>query len=84
MTDALGNTVVINGIYGYSKRANGSVSVIIGKLIKIGEKNVSLEVLKSGSSIYAEPIQDNVDLPSRPSIVTANSIFPLPNSNTDW
>ncbi len=83
MTDALGNKIKIDQIYGYSNRSNGIITVVIGKAIKLSDQTVTLEVIKRGITAYNSNIKEEGFV--RPKIsVSGNSIFPLQSSETFW
>jgi hypothetical protein len=75
MKDALGNELVIGQTYGYSRSDNGITTVKIGKLIKITEKQVSLEVLESKTALYSDTLKDTSL--GRNISVKANGLFPV-------
>ena len=81
--DALGNLISIGEIYGYSNRANGIVTVIVGKVVGFTEKFVSLSVIHRGKAVYENEICE--DTPNeRPVSVIGNVLFPLASSSVLW
>ena len=85
LTDAMGKEIIIGAFYGYSRRTNGCVSIVIGEAIKINEEkgNVTLEVIKKGMTGYSNPVESEIG-PFKKSSVTANSIFKLEDTTTTW
>ena len=82
--DALGNEMVIGANYGYSRRANGMVTVVVGKLIKINQganasvtTSVTLNVLHRGGAVYDNNITR--EKTSNKISPTANSLFRMPD-----
>lgn len=91
MTDALGNEIVIGEVYGYSNRSNGLLTVIIGKIKKINEKNgnVTIEVAKRGRAGRNYTIRNDFQTEgmfiSKKSVsVLCNSLFPLKDVEIKW
>ena len=76
MKDALGNYLVIGQTYGYSRSDNGITTVKIGKLVKINEKMVSLEVEESKRARYTNDLEKR-DCTSKIISVKANGLFPV-------
>jgi len=85
VTDALGFNIEIDSVYGYSKRANGVVTVIVGSVIAVNEekRTVTLKVESKGCAIYGNPVKEEKG-EFRNSNITANSIFKLENSNNNY
>jgi hypothetical protein len=83
-TDALGNELKLHEYYGYSRRSNGVVTVIVGVLVKKNEKSVQLKVLKKGSAIYQNDIKEENVIHGEVVNVSPNSIFKLESKETKW
>lgn len=78
MVDALGHDIKIGGTYGYSRRSNGVVAVIIGTAIKFNESSVSLEVLREGSRYsQIERMKEYADKVGSKRNLAPNSLFPV-------
>jgi hypothetical protein len=75
MKDALGNDLIIGQTYGYSRSENGITTVKVGKLVKITDKQVSLEILESKTALYSGDLKDRK--PGRNISVKANGLFPV-------
>lgn len=89
MTDALGNDIIIDNLYGYSNRNNGILTVIIGTAKKITEKgNVTLNIIHRGSGLYGANVKydrGSIGYHSKPTVsVVSNTIFPLPSDKVNW
>lgn len=83
MTDALGNEIVIDKLYGYSNRANGVVTVIIGTAKKINKSSVTINIVKRGTSVYQDNIkEESFDRPI--TSCSSNSLFPLQTEEVSW
>lgn len=84
--DALGNEIVLGERYGYSNRANGNVTVVIGRAIKINEEtsNVTLSVERKLKGIYNSDLRDDQNSGNGKSSVLSNTIFPLRNEPVCW
>ena len=78
ITDALGMPVVIGKMYGYSRSSNGTTYVRIGRLKKINDKSVTIEVLQSSSALYNNELKK---FKSESSTISVKSIgiFPIFN-----
>lgn len=80
MKDALGNDLLIGKIYGYSRNSNGLTTVKTGTLVKITEKQVSLEVIDSKIGLYHDNVKDQSG--ERKTIsVKANGLFRISHFN---
>lgn len=75
-TDALGNPLIIGQTYGYSRSDNGVTTVRIGKLIRVTEKQVSLEVTESKRALYSNDLEKS-SLTNFVISVKANGLFPV-------
>jgi len=78
--DALGNELVIGDRYGYSRRSNGIVTIVVGRLQKIindGRISVTLEVECRGGAVYDNNIASKKT--GKISSPTPNTLFRLPN-----
>lgn len=83
MTDALGNTIKVGGLYGYSHRSNGVCTVIIGNVTKMNKESVTLEIVHRGKAVYSHDIEeDKIVKPT--SSVASNTLFPLESSDVVW
>ena len=76
MKDALGADLVIGQTYGYSRSDNGITTVKIGKLVKINEKMVSLEVQESKRALYTDDLEKR-GFTNKIISVKANGLFPV-------
>lgn len=54
--DALGNSIIVGGLYGYSSCKSGYATTVIGRVTKIGAQRVSLNVFRRRDFLYGEPI----------------------------
>jgi hypothetical protein len=84
--DALGKEIVLGERYGYSNRANGNVTVVIGRAIKINEEtsNVTLSIERKLKGIYNSDLRDDQNPGNGKSSVLSNTIFPLKNEPVCW
>jgi hypothetical protein len=76
MKDALGRDLVVGQTYGYSRSDNGITTVKIGKLVKINEKMVSLEVQESKRAVYTNDLEKR-RYTNKIISVKANGLFPV-------
>jgi len=76
MKDALGADLVIGQTYGYSRVDNGLTTVKIGKLVKINEKMVSLEVQEAKRAAYTNDLEAR-GFTNKIISVKANGLFPV-------
>jgi hypothetical protein len=76
MKDALGKDLVIGQVYGYSRSDNGITTVKIGKLVKINQKMVSLEVQESKRAIFTHDLKES-GYTHKIINVKANGLFPV-------
>jgi hypothetical protein len=76
MKDALGNDLIIGQVYGYSRSENGITTVKVGELVKITEKQVSLEVQQSKRALYNKNVEDR-GYTNKIISVKANGLFPV-------
>ena len=76
MKDALGNDLIIGQTYGYSRSENGLTTVKVGKLIRITEKQVTLEVELSKQAYWSNDVEDKPKHNKSVS-VKANGLFPV-------
>ena len=75
--DALGNAVEIGQVYGYSNRANGIVSVIVGKVTHFTTTKVGMIILKRGKSVYGQDVEfEESRIGSKVSTIS-NTLFKL-------
>jgi hypothetical protein len=80
MKDALDKDLVIGQTYGYSRSENGITTVKIGKLVKINEKMVSLEVQESKWGVYTNDLEEK-RFTNKIISVKANGLFPVNEFN---
>lgn len=52
--DALGNELVIGGLYGYSNYSSGRATTVIGRLEKINDQRVTIRVIKRRNFLWGE------------------------------
>jgi hypothetical protein len=76
MKDALGNPIVISQRYGYSRNENGFTYVRVGKVTKINEKSVTMEVEISKRALYNGELEEEKLTNSKISI-KSNMLFPV-------
>jgi hypothetical protein len=76
MKDALGNEMVVGQLYGYSQPSNGFTMVRTGKLSKIGESLVTLDIEFSGIAVYSNDIKPEV-MHKKKINVKSNGLFPI-------
>lgn len=90
MLDAMGHEIEIGGVYGYSNRGDGFVTVIIGRAKAFTKDRVTLDITHRGSSVYDSPIErdkatDWKGNPTKKTVsVYSNLLFPLANDNVTW
>lgn len=72
--DAQGNLLVIGQTYGYSRNSNGLTYVKTGKLVKITDHQVSLEVEESKKALYTDDVEDK-SFTKKIISVKANGLF---------
>lgn len=77
MKDAIGNELVIGRTYGYSRSHNGLTTVKIGKLIKVNERMVSLEVSEAKTALYSDDLTSDRFHKKKTISVKANGLFPV-------
>lgn len=77
MKDAMGNPIVIGNAYGYSNRANGVVTVIVGEAVKTCDRSITLRVVSRGKAAYSDDIKRSVDGERSTVSVVSNSLFPV-------
>lgn len=83
MVDALGNEMILGEYYGYSNRANGIVTINIGKAIKFNKKAVTLEIVKRATSIYGDkPTRSKTE--TKKMAFSSNSLFWLDDISDKW
>lgn len=75
-TDALGNPLIIGQTYGYSRVDNGITTVKIGRLVKINEQLITLEVEESKRGIYSDNLETR-KIKKNTVSVKANGLFPV-------
>ena len=75
--DALGNVIEVGKVYGYSNRANGIVSVIVGEVSHFTPTKVGMIILKSGKSVYGQDVEfEESRIGSKVSTIS-NTLFQL-------
>ena len=79
-TDALGNPLVIGGLYGYSNTKSGSATTVIGRLEKIGGSRITIRIIKRRDFLYGQPIDRNWGAGKPTAGVNACILFPLAES----
>jgi hypothetical protein len=77
MKDALGRNLVIGKTYGYSRSDNGVTTVKIGKLVKINERLVSLEVSDAKTAVYSNELENDRFAKKATVSIKANGLFPV-------
>jgi len=75
-TDALGNPLIIGQVYGYSRVDNGITTVKIGRLVKINEQLITLEVDESKHGVYSDNLETR-KIKKKTVSVKANGLFPV-------
>jgi hypothetical protein len=77
--DALGNPIIVGGLYGYSASKSGHATTVIGRVRKIGAQRVSLDVIKRRNFLWGEATESRSD---EAPTTSANSciLFPLSES----
>jgi hypothetical protein len=81
MTDALGDPIKIGGRYGYSRNESGFSYVRIGKITKINEKTVTMEVEVSKRSLYSHPFEEE-KLDKKSISIRSDMLFPVGSIKT--
>ena len=76
MTDALGNSIEIGKRYGYSRNESGYSYVRIGKITKLNEKSVTMEVEISKKSLYQHPFEEE-KLEKKFVSIRSDMLFPV-------
>ncbi len=76
MKDALGNEMIIGQLYGYSQSSNGFTTVRTGRLSKVGESLVTLDVEFSGMAVYSNEVKPEV-MQKKKINVKSNGLFPI-------
>lgn len=77
MKDALGRDLVIGRTYGYSRSDNGVTTVKIGKLVKINERLVSLEVSDAKTAVYSNELKNARFTKNATVSIKASGLFPV-------
>ncbi len=76
MKDALGNEIIMGQLYGYSQSSNGITTVRTGRLVKLGESLVTLDVEFSGIAAYSNDIKPQ-GMAKKKINVKSNGLFPI-------
>ena len=76
MKDALIKDLVVGKTYGYSRSDNGITTVKIGKMVKINEVMVSLEVQEAKRAAYTNDLETR-GFTNKIISVKANGLFPV-------
>jgi hypothetical protein len=76
MTDALGDPIQIGERYGYSRNESGFSFVRIGKITKINEKSVTMEVEISKKSLYQHPFEEE-KIEKKSIAIRSDMLFPV-------
>jgi len=90
MLDAMGHEIEIGGVYGYSNRSDGFVTVIVGRVKDFTKDRVTLDIEHRGSAVYNSPIERDRATDWRGNAkkttvsVYSNLLFPLANDNVSW
>ena len=74
--DALGNSIIIGKLYGYSQQQNGFVTIVIGEVEKITNLRITLKNVKERSGIYGS-INMSFTNQERKRTVNGCHLFPL-------
>lgn len=82
-TDALGNSLVVDGLYGYSNTKNGYATTVIGRLEKIGASRVTIRIIKRRDFLHGQPIDRSWAGSSPTAGVNGCILFPLSESLAD-
>ena len=82
--DAMGNEIVIGQLYGYSRRSNGYVVVVIGEVTKINKESVRLMALHRGKALYQDKIAEDDFHKATHISVSSNTLFPINSSEVAW
>lgn len=75
MTDALGHDIVLNTYYGYSRNQNGFTHIRVGKVTKLNEKSVTMDVEIHKTALYDNPLEE--DKCSNKISIKSNMLFPV-------
>lgn len=75
--DALGNDVEIGEVYGYSNRANGVVSVIVGRVTHFTPTKVGMVILKCGKACFGQNVKFDEQRNGSKVSTISNTIFKL-------
>lgn len=81
MKDATGKPIKIGKRYGYARNENGFTYVRIGKVKKLNEKTVTLEVESSQRALYDHELEDEKMKNTRISVKSI-MLFPVENFST--
>jgi len=77
MKDALGNEIVYNNCYGYSRNQNGITYVRVGKVVNETPKGyVTMEVETSKRALYNDELKEDV-LQNKRITIKSNMLFPV-------
>lgn len=83
MLNALGNEISIGDILGYVNKQNGRCTAFVGEVTGFTEKQVSLKVLRRGSTSYERPIyEDDIGRPNVSAM--GNNLLPVNLSDVNW
>ena len=75
-TDALGDPIEIGKRYGYSRNESGFSFVRIGKITKINDKTVTMEVEISKKSLYQHPFKEE-KIEKKTIAIRSDMLFPV-------
>ena len=90
MLDAMGHEIELGGVYGYSNRSDGFVTVIVGRVKAFTNDRVTLDIDHRGSAVYNKPIERDRytdwrgNAKRKTVAVYSNLLFPLANDNVAW
>lgn len=76
-TDALKNPLVIGNVYGYTSTSGSIANVVTGRLVKIGEKKCTLEVMSQDRYLYGDKIDYATGSEAGKVSVSAFMLFPI-------
>ena len=76
MKDALGIEIKIGQRYGYSRNENGFTYVRIGRISKINEKTVTMNVEITKRALYSADLEIDL-LASKKISIKGNMLFPV-------
>jgi hypothetical protein len=82
MKDALNEDVILDKVYGYSQSVNGFTTIVIGKVIKILSKSVTLQVITKKRSLWGDELKEEETQENSKVNIKTPILFPV--SGYEW